>query len=135
MFISRAQQFLSGCDFYLLTDVYSTVDFKAPTLSPLCSSDDHLPPKGRVSFWTGLALPSIKPLPESLYALTYVCCVCQCVGACRGQERVADPQELELQDLVDYLMWVLETNCRSPERAASTLNHLATSAGPFLRIL
>lgn len=110
-----------------LTDVYSIVDFKAPTLSP----PTFLPREG---FPFGLNLHFLASSQcQNLCMLLLMCVVCVSVWV--PAEARKDPQELELQDLVDYLMWVLETNCRSSESAANTLNHLATSAGPFLHIL
>lgn len=53
-----------------LIDVEKIVNLKAPVLTLLCSNDYHFPPKGSISFWTELSLPSLKPMPESLYILT-----------------------------------------------------------------
>lgn len=48
-----------------------------------------------------------------------------CAGACGGQKRAIDLQELELQVFKNHPMWVLGTELWSPARAAPTLNHRA----------
>lgn len=40
-----------------------------------------------------------------------------CVGVPMGATRVLDSQELELQDVVSYLIWVEGTEFRSPGKA------------------
>lgn len=55
-------------------------------------------------------------------ACMFVCALCACVsGARRGQKRVPDPWELELQALMRHL-WVLGTEPGSSKRAANVHN-------------
>ena len=44
-------------------------------------------------------------------------------SACRIQERVLDPLELELQAVVSHLMWVLRTELGSSPRVLCVLNN------------
>lgn len=52
-------------------------------------------------------------------------CMCMCVhisvGTSIDQKRASDSTELELQAIVSYLMWVLETELLCFERATSAL--------------
>jgi hypothetical protein len=52
------------------------------------------------------------------------------VGTHGGQERVSDSQELELQAIMNHLMWVLGTELMSSARC--TLKQSSISPGPFL---
>lgn len=45
----------------------------------------------------------------------------------RGQKKASNPTELEVQEIMRHLTWVLETGLGSPGRAASTVNHFAKS--------
>ena len=54
---------------------------------------------------------------------------------CAGQKRVLDPLELELQEVVSCLTWVLGAELRSSARVAHILNHGAMSPTPNLRSL
>lgn len=46
-----------------------------------------------------------------------------CAGTHRGQERVEDTLEQELQAVLSHPTWVLETERRFSGRAASVLNY------------
>lgn len=50
-------------------------------------------------------------------------CLCVCAGTHGSQKRISEPLKLELQVIVNYLMWVLGTKLISSARAPSTLNH------------
>lgn len=52
-------------------------------------------------------------------------CVCCVLGS---RKRVLGPTELELQVIVSYLLWVLETELWASVRAAHVLNHCAASS-------
>lgn len=43
-----------------------------------------------------------------------------CANACRGQNRVLNPLELELQAIICHLMWVLGTKLQSSARALNS---------------
>lgn len=45
-----------------------------------------------------------------------------CEDPCGNQEHISDTLELELEEIVSYLMWVLKTKLLSSARAASFLN-------------
>lgn len=51
-----------------------------------------------------------------MYAQVIVCT--QSTGAYRGQKRVSDIRELELQAVVSSPMWVLESKLRSSKKQA-----------------
>lgn len=53
-------------------------------------------------------------------------------GAYRGQKRVSDPLELELQEVVSHLIWMLGIELRSYGRAVSALNLSHLSNPPTL---
>jgi hypothetical protein len=57
-------------------------------------------------------------------------CVCMYEWICRGQKRVSDPLELELQVIRRHLMWLLRTKLRCPARTGSILDLGATPASP-----
>lgn len=46
-----------------------------------------------------------------------------CVGACRGQIRVVDSLELELQEVMSCMLWVLGTEFWSSGRTVSSYNN------------
>lgn len=46
-----------------------------------------------------------------------------CIGAIRDQKRVLDPPDLELQEDISHLVWIMATKLVSSGRATSTLNH------------
>lgn len=46
-------------------------------------------------------------------------------SANRHQKRVLDPQELELEEVLSHLMWVLRTKFRPSERVERALIHRA----------
>ena len=46
-----------------------------------------------------------------------------CPGTNRGQKRMLDPLELELQEVMSCLTWVLETELWPSVRATSALSH------------
>lgn len=55
-------------------------------------------------------------------------CMCEhvcylCIGAIRDQKRVLDPPDLELQEDISHLVWIMATKLVSSGRATSTLNH------------
>ena len=52
----------------------------------------------------------------------YMCVFYMCSGVCRGQKRVLDVLELELQAVVSHLVRALGTEPGSSVRAANALN-------------
>lgn len=57
-----------------------------------------------------------------IYDCVYVCLCYPHVGTLRGQKRVCDALELELQAVVSYPVWVLGTKLESSGRALRALN-------------
>lgn len=52
------------------------------------------------------------------------------VSAGRGQKRVSDPLELELQGVIRHPTWVLKIQLRSSVRVARVLSHWGISPAP-----
>lgn len=50
---------------------------------------------------------------ESVFNFVYMCVWTNEYSSCRGQKRVSNVVELELQGVVSYPMWVLATELRS----------------------
>ena len=46
-----------------------------------------------------------------------------CMGASRGQKKLSDPLNLELQVIIGYLMWVLGIELWFSGRVVSVLSH------------
>lgn len=59
-----------------------------------------------------------------------------CAGVCEGQEKMSELLELDLQEVVKLLMWVLQTERASSSRTESVcqlLSHLSSSVCHVLK--
>lgn len=71
-----------------------------------------------------------------MYMYVCLCVYVMCTYVCEGKKKMENPLEWELEEVVGYLIWELETKLRASGRAASIiLTHRATSSFSHFSLL